>query len=56
MAASDDDDKPDYFDDVPCWSADEEISEVTPRVVSEPDEHKMVESEVSSFAVHKLSR
>uniref|UniRef100_A0A8C3RTR9 Putative ATP-dependent RNA helicase DHX57 n=1 Tax=Chelydra serpentina TaxID=8475 RepID=A0A8C3RTR9_CHESE len=58
MAASgeDDDDEPDYFDDVQCWSADEEISEVTTRMVSEPDEHKMVESEVSSFAVHKLSR
>uniref|UniRef100_A0A8C5F0P9 RNA helicase n=1 Tax=Gopherus evgoodei TaxID=1825980 RepID=A0A8C5F0P9_9SAUR len=58
MAASgeDNDDEPDYFDDVQCWSADDEISEVTTRVVSEPDEHKMVESEVSSFAVHKLSR
>uniref|UniRef100_A0A8C0QQ50 Putative ATP-dependent RNA helicase DHX57 n=1 Tax=Chelonoidis abingdonii TaxID=106734 RepID=A0A8C0QQ50_CHEAB len=58
MAASgeDDDNEPDYFDDVQCWSADDEISEVTTKVVSEPDEHRMMENEVSSFAVHKLSR
>nr|XP_006116315.1 putative ATP-dependent RNA helicase DHX57 [Pelodiscus sinensis]XP_006116316.1 putative ATP-dependent RNA helicase DHX57 [Pelodiscus sinensis]XP_014425567.1 putative ATP-dependent RNA helicase DHX57 [Pelodiscus sinensis] len=58
MAASgdDDDDESDYLDDEQCWSADQETSEVTTRVVSEPAEHKMVESEVSSFAVHKLSR
>ncbi|XP_067388899.1 putative ATP-dependent RNA helicase DHX57 isoform X2 [Emydura macquarii macquarii] len=59
MAASgeDDYDEPDYLDDdVQCCSTDQEIFDVTTRAISEPDEHKIVESEVSSFAVHKLSR
>ncbi|XP_074845384.1 putative ATP-dependent RNA helicase DHX57 [Carettochelys insculpta] len=58
MAASgeDDYDEPDHLDDLQCWSTDQEISEVITKAFSEPEEHKIVESEVSSFAVHKLSR
>ncbi|XP_071596127.1 putative ATP-dependent RNA helicase DHX57 isoform X1 [Heliangelus exortis] len=54
VASSDgEDDEPDYLDDEQCWSTDQEISDTTPRLSAE---HRVVESEVSSFAVHKLSR
>ncbi|KFQ29672.1 Putative ATP-dependent RNA helicase DHX57, partial [Mesitornis unicolor] len=54
--SGEDDDEPDYLDDEQCWSADQEVSDVKPRLSAEPAEHRVVESEVSSFAVHKLSR
>ncbi|KGL77564.1 Putative ATP-dependent RNA helicase DHX57, partial [Tinamus guttatus] len=57
VAGSDeDDDEPDYLDDEQCWSTDQEVSDITPRSSAELAEHKVVESEVSLFAVHKLSR
>uniref|UniRef100_A0A8C8RDX7 Putative ATP-dependent RNA helicase DHX57 n=1 Tax=Pelusios castaneus TaxID=367368 RepID=A0A8C8RDX7_9SAUR len=55
-AGEDDSDEPDYLDDVQSCSTDQETFEGTAVAVSEPDEHTIVESEVSSFAVHKLSR
>uniref|UniRef100_U3IV43 Putative ATP-dependent RNA helicase DHX57 n=1 Tax=Anas platyrhynchos platyrhynchos TaxID=8840 RepID=U3IV43_ANAPP len=54
--SGEDDDEPDYLDDEQCWSTDQEVSYVTPRSSAEAAEHKIVESEVSAFAVHKLSR
>ncbi|KAM6273148.1 putative ATP-dependent RNA helicase DHX57 isoform 1-T2 [Spheniscus humboldti] len=54
--SAEDDDEPDYLDDEQCWSTDQEVSDVIPRSSAEPAEHRIVESEVSSFAVHKLSR
>ncbi|XP_009480481.2 putative ATP-dependent RNA helicase DHX57 [Pelecanus crispus] len=54
--SGEDDDKPDYLDDEQCWSTDQEVSDIIPRSSAEPAEHRIVESEVSSFAVHKLSR
>ncbi|NXW30643.1 DEXH1 helicase, partial [Phaetusa simplex] len=51
-----DDDEADYLDDEQCWSTDQEVSDIIPRSSAEPAEHRIVESEVSSFAVHKLSR
>uniref|UniRef100_A0A8B9NQM0 Putative ATP-dependent RNA helicase DHX57 n=1 Tax=Apteryx owenii TaxID=8824 RepID=A0A8B9NQM0_APTOW len=54
--SGEDDDEPDYLDDEQCWSTDQEVSGITPRSSAEPVEHKIVESEVSPFAVHKLSR
>ncbi|KFP81578.1 Putative ATP-dependent RNA helicase DHX57, partial [Acanthisitta chloris] len=51
-----DDDEPDYLDDEQCWSTEQEVSDVIPRLSPEPAERRIVESEVSSFAVHKLSR
>lgn len=56
VAGSGEDDEPDYLDDEPCWSTDQEVSDIIPRSSAEPAEHRIVESEVSSFAVHKLSR
>ncbi|KAM6298213.1 putative ATP-dependent RNA helicase DHX57 isoform 2-T2 [Aegotheles albertisi] len=57
VAGSDeDDDEPDYLDDEQCWSTDQEVSDMVPRLSAAPAEHRVVESEVSSFAVHKLSR
>ncbi|XP_010006818.1 PREDICTED: putative ATP-dependent RNA helicase DHX57 [Chaetura pelagica] len=54
VAGSDEDeDEPDYLDDEQCWSTDQEVSDVIPRL---PAEQRIVENEVSSFAVHKLSR
>ncbi|KFP26249.1 Putative ATP-dependent RNA helicase DHX57, partial [Colius striatus] len=50
------DDEPDYLDDEQCWSGDQEVSDIAPRSSAEPAEHRVVESEVSSFAVRKLSR
>ncbi|XP_062427610.1 putative ATP-dependent RNA helicase DHX57 [Rhea pennata] len=54
--SGEDDDEPDYLDDEPCWSTDQEVSDLTPRSSAEPAERNIVESEVSPFAVHKLSR
>ncbi|XP_027745036.1 putative ATP-dependent RNA helicase DHX57 [Empidonax traillii] len=54
--AGEDDDEPDYLDDEQCWSTEQELSEVIPRLSAEPAEHRIVENEVSPFAVHKLSR
>ncbi|KFP59037.1 Putative ATP-dependent RNA helicase DHX57, partial [Cathartes aura] len=54
--SGEDDDEPDYLDDEQCWSTDQEVSDIMPRSSAEPAEHRIVESEVSSFAVHKLSR
>ncbi|XP_041892706.1 putative ATP-dependent RNA helicase DHX57 [Corvus kubaryi] len=54
--AGEDDDEPDYLDDEQCWSTEQESSDVVPRLSAEPAEHGIVDSEVSSFAVHKLSR
>ncbi|KFP69144.1 Putative ATP-dependent RNA helicase DHX57, partial [Cariama cristata] len=54
--SGEDDDEPDYLDDEQCWSTDQEVSRIIPRLSTEPAEHRIVESEVSSFAVHKLSR
>ncbi|XP_066033746.1 putative ATP-dependent RNA helicase DHX57 isoform X2 [Chamaea fasciata] len=54
--AGEDDDEPDYLDDEQCWSTEQEPSDVMPRLSAEPAEHRIVDSEVSSFAVHKLSR
>lgn len=54
--SGEDDDELDYLDDEQCWSTDWEVSDLLPRSSAEPAEHKIVESEVSSFAVHKLSR
>ncbi|XP_039913473.1 putative ATP-dependent RNA helicase DHX57 [Hirundo rustica] len=54
--AGEDDDEPDYLDDEQCWSTEQEASDVMPRLSAEPAEHRIVDSEVSSFAVHKLSR
>ncbi|XP_074006369.1 putative ATP-dependent RNA helicase DHX57 [Numenius arquata] len=51
-----DDDEPDYLDDEQCWSTDQEVPDIIPMSSAEPAEHRIVESEVSSFAVHKLSR
>ncbi|XP_065487852.1 putative ATP-dependent RNA helicase DHX57 [Caloenas nicobarica] len=49
-------DEPDYLDDEQCWSTDQEVSDIIPTLFVEPAEHRIVESEVSSFAVNKLSR
>ncbi|XP_074720320.1 putative ATP-dependent RNA helicase DHX57 isoform X1 [Strix uralensis] len=54
--SGEDDDEPDYLDDEQCWSTDQEFSDIIPRSSTEPAEQRIVESEVSSFAVHKLSR
>uniref|UniRef100_A0A8C2SZV7 Putative ATP-dependent RNA helicase DHX57 n=1 Tax=Coturnix japonica TaxID=93934 RepID=A0A8C2SZV7_COTJA len=54
--SGEDEDEPDYLDDEQCWSADQEASDMTPRSSAEAAAHKIVESEVSPFAVHKLSR
>uniref|UniRef100_A0A663N2K3 Putative ATP-dependent RNA helicase DHX57 n=1 Tax=Athene cunicularia TaxID=194338 RepID=A0A663N2K3_ATHCN len=54
--SGEDDDEPDYLDDEQCWSTDQEFSDIIPRSSTEPAEHRIVESEVSSFAVYKLSR
>ncbi|KAM9298490.1 putative ATP-dependent RNA helicase DHX57 isoform 2-T3 [Morus bassanus] len=54
--SGEDDDEPDYLDDEQCWSTDLEVSDLIPRSSAEPAEDRIVESEVSSFAVHKLSR
>lgn len=54
--AGEDDDEPDYLDDEQCWSTEQEASDVVPSLSAEPAEHRIVDSEVSSFAVHKLSR
>ncbi|XP_074944562.1 putative ATP-dependent RNA helicase DHX57 isoform X3 [Phalacrocorax aristotelis] len=54
--SGEDDDEPDYLDDEQCWSTDLEVSDIIPRSSAEPAEDRIVESEVSSFAVHKLSR
>ncbi|KFO93644.1 Putative ATP-dependent RNA helicase DHX57, partial [Buceros rhinoceros silvestris] len=54
--SGEDDDEPDYLDDEQCWSTAQEVSGVIRRLSAEPAEHRIVESEVSSFAVHKLSR
>ncbi|KAM6433419.1 putative ATP-dependent RNA helicase DHX57 [Rhynochetos jubatus] len=54
--SGEDDDEPDYLDDEQCWSTDQEVSDVIPRSFVKSAEHRIVESEVSSFAVHKLSR
>ncbi|XP_068262600.1 putative ATP-dependent RNA helicase DHX57 isoform X2 [Nyctibius grandis] len=54
--SGEDDDEPDYLDDKQCWSTDQEVSDIIPRLSAEPAEHRIVESEVSSFAVNKLSR
>uniref|UniRef100_A0A8C3LSP9 Putative ATP-dependent RNA helicase DHX57 n=1 Tax=Chrysolophus pictus TaxID=9089 RepID=A0A8C3LSP9_CHRPC len=54
--SGEDDDEPDYLDDEQCWSTDQEVSDMTPKSSVEAAAHKIVESEVSPFAVHKLSR
>lgn len=54
--SGEDDDELDYLDDEQCWSTAQEVSGVIPRLSAEPAEHRIVENEVSSFAVHKLSR
>ncbi|XP_064271147.1 putative ATP-dependent RNA helicase DHX57 isoform X1 [Passer domesticus] len=54
--AGEDDDEPDYLDDEQCWSTEQEASDVMPRLSAEPAEHRIVDSEVSPFAVNKLSR
>uniref|UniRef100_A0A8C9EI52 RNA helicase n=1 Tax=Pavo cristatus TaxID=9049 RepID=A0A8C9EI52_PAVCR len=54
--SGEDDDEPDYLDNEQCWSTDQEVSDTTPRSSAEAAAHKIVESEVSPFAVHKLSR
>ncbi|KAM8809719.1 putative ATP-dependent RNA helicase DHX57 isoform 2-T2 [Eudromia elegans] len=54
--SDEDDDEPDYLDDEQYWSTDQEVSDITPGSSAELPEHKIVESEVSLFAVHKLSR
>ncbi|OXB68346.1 hypothetical protein ASZ78_015286 [Callipepla squamata] len=56
VASSGEDDEPDYLDDEQCWSTDQEAPDVTPRSSAEAAAHKIAESEVSPFAVHKLSR
>ncbi|NWH67915.1 DHX29 helicase, partial [Geococcyx californianus] len=50
------DDVPDYLDDEQCWSTDREVSDIMPGLSADQPEHRIVESEVSSFAVHRLSR
>ncbi|XP_069708994.1 putative ATP-dependent RNA helicase DHX57 isoform X2 [Phaenicophaeus curvirostris] len=54
--SGEDDDEPDYLDDEQCWSTDREVSDIIPRLPADPPAQRIVESEVSSFAVHKLSR
>ncbi|XP_075003591.1 putative ATP-dependent RNA helicase DHX57 isoform X2 [Calonectris borealis] len=54
--SGEDDDEPDYLDDEQCWSTDQEVSDIIPRLSTEPAEHRILENEVSLFAVHKLSR
>ncbi|KFQ68294.1 Putative ATP-dependent RNA helicase DHX57, partial [Phaethon lepturus] len=54
--SGEDNDEPDYLDDEQCWSTDQEVSHIIQRSSAKPAEHRIVESEVSSFAVHKLSR
>ncbi|RLV88746.1 hypothetical protein DV515_00015325, partial [Chloebia gouldiae] len=54
--AGEDDDEPDYLDDEQCSSTEQEASDVMPRLSAEPAEYRIGDSEVSSFAVHKLSR
>ncbi|KFV99429.1 Putative ATP-dependent RNA helicase DHX57, partial [Fulmarus glacialis] len=54
--SGEDDDEPDYLDDEQCWSTDQEVSDIIPRSSAEPAEHRILENEVSLFAVHKLSR
>lgn len=49
-------DEPDYLDDEQCWSTDQEVSDIIPTLSVEPAERRIMESEVSSFAVNKLSR
>ncbi|KAK2531834.1 Dhx57 [Columba guinea] len=49
-------DEPDYLDDEQCWSTDQEVSDIIPMLSVEPAERRIMESEVSSFAVNKLSR
>ncbi|XP_014746641.1 PREDICTED: putative ATP-dependent RNA helicase DHX57 isoform X2 [Sturnus vulgaris] len=56
VVAGEDDDEPNYLNDKQCWSTEQEASDVMPRLSAEPAEHRIVDSEVSSFAVHKLSR
>uniref|UniRef100_A0A8C5T3U5 Putative ATP-dependent RNA helicase DHX57 n=1 Tax=Malurus cyaneus samueli TaxID=2593467 RepID=A0A8C5T3U5_9PASS len=56
VAGEDDDDEPDYLDDEQCWSTEQEASDAMPRLSAEPAEHRIVDNEVSPFAVHKLSR
>ncbi|KAM6082993.1 putative ATP-dependent RNA helicase DHX57 isoform 1-T1 [Chlamydotis macqueenii] len=54
--SDEDDDEPDYFDDEQYCSKDQDISDIISKSSAEPAEQSIVESEVSSFAVHKLSR
>ncbi|XP_053917909.1 putative ATP-dependent RNA helicase DHX57 isoform X2 [Cuculus canorus] len=54
--SGEDNDETDYLDDEQCWSTDQEVSDIIPKLPADLPVHRIVESEVSSFAVHKLSR
>ncbi|NXF94437.1 DEXH5 helicase, partial [Eubucco bourcierii] len=54
--SGEDSEEPDYLDDEQYWSTDQEVSDRAPRSSAESAEQRVVECEVSSFAVHKLSR
>ncbi|XP_064002332.1 putative ATP-dependent RNA helicase DHX57 [Pogoniulus pusillus] len=54
--SGEDSEEPDYLDDEQYWSTDQEVCDRAPRSSAESAEQRVVESEVSSFAVHKLSR
>ncbi|XP_054033244.1 putative ATP-dependent RNA helicase DHX57 [Dryobates pubescens] len=54
--SGEDNEEPDYLDDEQYWATDQEVSDLPPRSSAEPAEQRVVESEVSSFAVHKLAR
>ncbi|XP_061481562.1 putative ATP-dependent RNA helicase DHX57 [Rhineura floridana] len=55
-SGEDDDDEPDYLDDEHSWSDGQAVSKTSTNASSQPPVNHIAETEVSSFAVHKLSR
>ncbi|XP_044284690.1 putative ATP-dependent RNA helicase DHX57 isoform X2 [Varanus komodoensis] len=56
VLGEDDFDKPDFLDDEQCWSDDQAISKTSTSASFQAPITHVPEVEVSSFAVHKLSR
>nr|XP_056709065.1 putative ATP-dependent RNA helicase DHX57 [Euleptes europaea] len=56
VSGGDDSDEPDYLDDEQCYPENQSVSQTTTSASFQPPVNHISETEVSSFAVNKLSR
>ncbi|XP_066481425.1 putative ATP-dependent RNA helicase DHX57 [Tiliqua scincoides] len=56
VSGEDDCNEPDYLGDGQCCSGSQAVPKITTSALSQPPVNHVLETEVSSFAVHKLSR